>query len=195
MPVGPCASCAESDQAQQIKLALKQLDANDEQSLLSQLRRDMATARGELLRAINPAHEDSPLALLRNLNRGKRGFAGPGPGSPATWQELDEWENRWFPIASATLQRRFPAVHAKFFLNLSQTEGPSVILSVTTFMERFAALTDPKAGYGAEGDQAKKLLETRGLNEQELGKARVLLEKFGKYQPSSELYCAAASRG
>ncbi len=56
---------AESDQAQQIKLALKQLDANDEKSLLSQLRRDMATARGELLRAINPAHEDSPLAVIQ----------------------------------------------------------------------------------------------------------------------------------
>jgi hypothetical protein len=56
---------AESDEAQQIKLALKHLDANDEQSLLSQLRRDMVTARAELLRAINPAHEDSPLAAIQ----------------------------------------------------------------------------------------------------------------------------------
>jgi hypothetical protein len=55
----------ESDQAQQIKLALKQLDANDEHSLLSQLRRDMTAARAELLRAINPAHEDSPLAVVQ----------------------------------------------------------------------------------------------------------------------------------
>jgi hypothetical protein len=56
---------AESDEARQIKLALKHLDANDEQSLLSQLRRDIVAARGELLRAINPAQEDSPLAVIQ----------------------------------------------------------------------------------------------------------------------------------
>ncbi len=132
------------------------------------------------------ADADEGWNLLRALNRGKRGFAGAGPINAAVWQDLDEWENRWFPIANATLQRRFPAVHAKMFLNLSQAEGPNVILSVTTFLERLAQLTDPKSGYGAEGEQAKKLLESRGLNDATLGQARVLLEGLGKSQPSAE---------
>lgn len=29
---------------------------------------------------------------------------------PAPLARLDEWENRWFPIAGATLRGRFPAV-------------------------------------------------------------------------------------
>lgn len=56
---------AESDEAKQIKVALKHLDANDPDSLLSRLRGDMTAARVELLRAINPAHEDSPLAVIQ----------------------------------------------------------------------------------------------------------------------------------
>jgi hypothetical protein len=132
------------------------------------------------------ADADEGWTLLRSLNRGKRGYAGAGPVNAAVWQDLDEWENRWFPVASATLQRRFPAVHAKMFLNLSQIEGPNVILSVTTFLERIAALTDPKAGYGPEGEQAKKLLEARGLTDATLGEARVLLEGLGKLKPATE---------
>ena len=56
-------------------------------------------------------------------------------------QRLDEWENKWFPITSATLTRHAPEVAKWFFKNLSQTEGPAVILSVGTFVERFANLT------------------------------------------------------
>jgi hypothetical protein len=43
------------------------------------------------------------------------------PEDPVAVRNLDEWENKWFPIASATLKRRALEVHAWLFRNLSQT--------------------------------------------------------------------------
>src|SRR4051812_38576713 len=73
--------------------------------------------------------------LLQALGRGKLSVTPIPSTNGETIQLLDEWENRWFPIASASLSRRFPAVHARVFLNLSQTEGPEVAVSVRTFVE------------------------------------------------------------
>lgn len=98
----------------------------------------------------------------------------------STLEELDQWENQWFPIASATLQRRFPAVQAQVFKNLSQTEGPAVAVSVRTFLERFDQMAAGAGAYGAEGPQAKAVLETRGLTPAVLNRARALLENIGK---------------
>jgi hypothetical protein len=56
---------AEGDQAEQLKLALAALDTTNENSLLNQLRRDTQSAREQLLRAINPAVDGSPLAIIR----------------------------------------------------------------------------------------------------------------------------------
>lgn len=56
---------AEGDQAEQLKLALAALDTTKEESLLNQLRRDTQRAREQLLHAINPAAEGSPLAIIR----------------------------------------------------------------------------------------------------------------------------------
>ncbi len=56
---------AEGDQAEQLKLALAALDTTKEDSLLNQLRRDTQMAREQLLQAINPAAEGSPLAIIR----------------------------------------------------------------------------------------------------------------------------------
>lgn len=55
---------AEDDQAAQLKLALAALDTTKEDSLLNQLRRDTQQAREQLLKAINPAAEGSPLAVI-----------------------------------------------------------------------------------------------------------------------------------
>jgi hypothetical protein len=55
---------AEDDQAVQLKLALAALDTTKEDSLLNQLRRDTQHAREQLLQAINPATEGSPLAII-----------------------------------------------------------------------------------------------------------------------------------
>ena len=98
----------------------------------------------------------------------------------STLEQLDQWENQWFPIAAATLQRRFPAVHAQVFKNLSQTEGPAVAVSVRTFLERFDQMAAGAGAYGAEGAQAKAVLEARGLTPAVLNRARALLENVGK---------------
>ena len=49
---------------------------------------------------------------------------------PTVIEELDAWENRWFPVAEATLRRRKPEVADKIFLNLAQTSGIEVAVSV-----------------------------------------------------------------
>lgn len=56
---------AEDDQSKQLKIALAALDTTKEDSLLNQMRRDTQQARVQLLEAINPAREDSPLAIIR----------------------------------------------------------------------------------------------------------------------------------
>jgi hypothetical protein len=56
---------AEDDQAKQLKVALAALDTTQENSLLNQLRKETQLARAELLKAINPAAEGSPLAIIQ----------------------------------------------------------------------------------------------------------------------------------
>ena len=55
---------------------------------------------------------------------------------PTVIEELDAWENRWFPVAEATLRRRKPEIADKVFLNLAQTSGIEVAVSVSTQHER-----------------------------------------------------------
>jgi len=57
---------AESDRSQQMLTAFKALDANDPNSLLSNLARQSKAASESLLNAMNPANDNSPLAHLRN---------------------------------------------------------------------------------------------------------------------------------
>ncbi len=98
-------------------------------------------------------------------------------------QRLDEWENKWFPITSATLARHAPEVAKWFFKNLSQTEGPAVILSVGTYLERFGNLTQPEAKGGPKtgGKAAKQKLVERGLTDDVLKEAQALLDKLGGF--------------
>jgi hypothetical protein len=66
------------------------------------------------------------------------------------------------------------------FLNLSQTEGPEVAVSVRTFVERYDALSQPEGPYGSEGAKAKELLQVRGLTTAVIDEARTQLEALGK---------------
>ncbi|WP_169927600.1 hypothetical protein [Labilithrix luteola] len=125
-------------------------------------------------------------ALLHAVGRVKLDANGTPATDTSTLTELDAWENRWFPIASATLERRFPAVHAQIFKNLSQTEGPAVAVSVRTFLERFDQMAQGIGSYGAEGKQAKDVLVSRGLTDTILNDARALLENVGKIAVSKE---------
>ena len=71
---------------------------------------------------------DEGWALINALGKGKLELLPPEPRDVETLLKLDALENQWFPIAQAGLERRFPAVSAKFFLNLVQTEGPAVAI-------------------------------------------------------------------
>lgn len=98
---------------------------------------------------------------------------------PQAIERLDAWENRWFPVAQATLAYEHPAVEEKVFLNLRQTTGVEVIISVGTFIERVDALAN-----GNDDDKAAHaLLVLRGLNDTTLGEARNLLQELSVVEP------------
>jgi hypothetical protein len=94
--------------------------------------------------------------------------------------ELDQWENTWFPITDATLRRRYPAIAERLFLNLSQTEGAGVILTVGTLIERIDALAKAT---DQDSIDAMAILVRRGLTEQVLEQARALLRSVGQIDP------------
>lgn len=71
---------------------------------------------------------------------------------------LDEWENTWFPVVAATLERHAPALHEKVFNNLGQTEGNEVLVSVSTMLDRLGDLKKTELGA-----KMTELLAQRGL--------------------------------
>ena len=101
-----------------------------------------------------------------------------GPRDMETLLRLDAWENQWFPVAQAALDRRFPAVSARFFLNLTQTEGPEVAISVRAFVDRYDELVAGSEKYGAEAKKAHELLTTRGVTPALVDEAKALLTKL-----------------
>ncbi|MEZ4370544.1 MAG: hypothetical protein R3B07_06955 [Polyangiaceae bacterium] len=115
---------------------------------------------------------DEGWELLKNM-RAVRVERGLSIASPHTLRDLDEWENRWFPVVKASLQRHYPAIHDSMFLNLSQTEGLDVVNSVGVFLERLAKL---EAKADAESKAARKLLTQRGLTAPVVKEANNLLE-------------------
>jgi len=93
---------------------------------------------------------------------------------------LDKWENKWFTISDATLARHAPDVHKWFFKNLSQTDGPAVVVGVGTFVERYEKMDKAEAEGGVKsGKAAKKLLAERGLSKAVIAEAKGLLETLG----------------
>ena len=119
--------------------------------------------------------------LLRGVSREKLDSV-VAPADSGLLDDLDAWENRWFPIASATLERRFPAVHAQIFNKLTQTSGPAVAVGVGTFIARFDEMASGAGSYGEEGIAAKGVLATRGLNSAVLDEARAMLAKVGRIE-------------
>ena len=117
------------------------------------------------------------LALLRAVTDVSLDALPPASSDPAIVQQIDRWENEWFPVANATLLRRHPEIHARVFLNLSQTEGAAVVVSVSTFLERIAELPRAESGYGQAGKDARKLLARRGLTPKVIDEAKALLEQ------------------
>lgn len=107
------------------------------------------------------------------LTAGRLEIPPPRTADESALSALDKWENKWFPIASASLRSRFPEVHAAVFLNLPQTQGPELIISVSIFLSRLEDLKSSETG-----KQALLLLEKRGMVEAVLDEAKALLKKL-----------------
>lgn len=124
---------------------------------------------------------DEGWTLLRSVTRTQLDApVDEPPVNNDALQALDEWENKWFVITSATLQRRTPNVYEVLFRNLSQTEGVEVIVSVGTFLDRWDNLDKPvkDGGLGNDGKEAKKLMATRGLTNAVINDAKALVGKL-----------------
>lgn len=124
---------------------------------------------------------DEGWTLLRTL-REVRFDAAPPSVDPGVLARLDQWENRWFPVADAAIKRRHPAVHAALFLNLSQATGLDVIHTVSVLLERLDALA---ASSDPEAKAALEILRARGLDDARLGEARALLTTLTTLPPAS----------
>ncbi|WP_437938412.1 hypothetical protein [Sorangium sp. So ce341] len=134
--------------------------------------------------------------LLQRVTRTRLGFVATAAATDTGLiNALDAWENKWFPIASATLKRHAPKAHAFLFRNLTQTEGAAVLVSVSTFVERWENLakSKEKGGPDAEGDEGRKILAKRGLTKAVVDEAKQLLARAGKLESIAELPPAAAT--
>lgn len=92
-------------------------------------------------------------------------------GQAEALRKLDAWENLWFPIVGAVLERHAPEVHAQVFLNLGQASGAEVILTVGTLLRRLEEQRATEAGA-----QALAKLATRGFHAQTIQQAQALLD-------------------
>lgn len=122
----------------------------------------------------------------KDLNRGWALFqaavgatlddTGDPPPDPNDLALLDDWENRWYPIADATLEAHFPTIRAAVFRNLTQTQGRQLIPNITTLLARLAALTSEEAT--EEEQEAAALLVVRGLTPDRIDYAQTLLQRL-----------------
>ncbi len=129
-----------------------------------------------------PAQLQEGWALLNALGKGRLDLDPVESVYDAeSLRQLDQWENKWFTITSATLTRHAPEVQKWFFKNLAQTEGPAVIVSTGTFLERWELLdkSEAQGGPPAGGKAAKKVLAERGLTGAVIDQARDLQKKLG----------------
>jgi hypothetical protein len=101
----------------------------------------------------------------------------------ATLQQLDSFENTWFPRTRAIIRRVVPAERravfaAAFFRNLEQQPlGPGVVSSVSKYLARIDSLTnaaDPAA------TAVRETLIQRGLTEEATKRMRELLWQLEK---------------
>lgn len=137
-----------------------------------------------MLRASGMTAEDvdDGWARLQALTRGRLDFvAAPTEPDPKLLMLLDTWENRWFPVVSATLRARFPAAYAKVFNNLTQAEGIEVMISVRTLLTRFGELTAAE-----QRDEVRALLEKRGFTPQVIAEGNELVASLSTFASPRE---------
>jgi hypothetical protein len=96
-------------------------------------------------------------------------------------QDIDAFENTWFPRTRAIIRRAVPrarrdAFEAAFFKNLEQQPlGPGVIGSVGTYLSRLEDLA--KTG-DADAKKVRETLLDRGLTDAKISDIRALLGKL-----------------
>jgi hypothetical protein len=123
---------------------------------------------------------DEGWRLLRALAESRAPtHRGQPARSPELIAALDAWENRWLPIAEASLARHEPEAGQWLFENLSRQSGPEVILSVHLFTTRVRELERGVHTLGDAATRARALLAQRGLTESELAFAEGQLARFG----------------
>jgi hypothetical protein len=124
--------------------------------------------------------------LLQGATGHTMEVAAPKPAQPTLLDLLDSWENEHFPIISASLKRNFPEIHDAVFLNLSQTEGPALLVTLPTLHERLVGLKKSK-----DGKAALALLAKRGIDEAVLEALAELIAQATSIKPDVERRAAA----
>lgn len=102
---------------------------------------------------------------------------GTKPGiDPTLLGDVDAYENHWFPIVEVVLRTNFPAVHAIVFLNLTQSSGVDVLVTVPTMLDRLELVAKPvdKGGH-PDGPAALARLGRRGFTPAVMTKGRELV--------------------
>ncbi|MBL9020573.1 MAG: hypothetical protein JNL21_00175, partial [Myxococcales bacterium] len=94
------------------------------------------------------------------------------PPSVDVVSRVDAWEDRWFAIIQATLNRVDPALCEEVFHGLAQADGQAAVESVRTLLARLDALRSSKE---ARSRAACERLERRGLTPAVLDEVRKLL--------------------
>src|SRR5690606_24142737 len=145
--------------------------------------RGLSEPRGAAARlpyGFSQADWDEGWQLLREAAGSRLAVSVPPPPDPTVLQQLDAWENRWFPVVGASLRRRHPEVFEKLFLNLSQADGLEVTMTVSTLLSRLEELQQ-----SPEGKAPLALLEKRGFTAAQRAEAEALLQQFGRIVPES----------
>jgi hypothetical protein len=119
--------------------------------------------------------------LLRRLTDDRLDAVAVRAADPDLLERLDTFENKWLPIADATLRRHFPEARDWLFRNLTMTEGLDLIVSVGTFIRRLDQLPTE----APEGKEARALLTRRGLDEHALALPREALAEL-QVEPEAE---------
>jgi hypothetical protein len=114
-------------------------------------------------------------SLLRAASGAKLDMPAVVPLKADIYDQLDALENMWFPICRAVLERHHPPIAERVFLNLRQTSGLEVSVSMSTFVARVREL---EASERQAESEARALLERRGLTEAVMGQAESLLRQL-----------------
>jgi hypothetical protein len=98
-------------------------------------------------------------------------------------QEIDAFENVWFPRTRAIIRRAVPlarrdAFEAAFFADLTQQPlGPAVVGSVTTYLTRVEGLDQSSQ---PDAKAVRTLLQQRGLTAGKIADVRRLMTQLGE---------------